>query len=60
MNLNSFTSPEAFGPLSLELAQTLQEVARTDPLTGLLNRRALEEAFPHLLEEARTLGEPLI
>jgi diguanylate cyclase (GGDEF)-like protein len=76
MNLDSFTSPEAFGPLSLELAQAfaleaalllkalkerqaLQEVARTDPLTGLLNRRALEEAFPHLLEEARTLGEPL-
>jgi PleD family two-component response regulator len=76
MNLDSFTSPEAFGPLSLELTQAfaleaalllkalkerqaLQEVARTDPLTGLLNRRALEEAFPHLLEEARTLGEPL-
>jgi hypothetical protein len=73
MNLDSFTSPEAFGPLSLELAQAfaleaalllkalkerqaLQEVARTDPLTGLLNRRALEEAFPHLLEEARTPG----
>jgi diguanylate cyclase (GGDEF)-like protein len=76
MNLDSFRDLEAFGPLSLELAQAfaleaalllkalkerqaLQEAARTDPLTGLLNRRALEEAFPHLLEEARTLGEPL-
>ncbi|WP_234554870.1 GGDEF domain-containing protein [Thermus caliditerrae] len=76
MNLDSFSDPEAFTPLSLELAQafaleaalllkalkerqSLQEAARTDPLTGLGNRRALEEAFPHLLQEARTLGEPL-
>ncbi|RTI16397.1 GGDEF domain-containing protein, partial [Thermus scotoductus] len=76
MNLDSFSDPEAFGSLSLELAQAfaleaalllkdlkerqaLQEAARTDPLTGLGNRRALEEAFPLLLQEARTLGEPL-
>ena len=76
MNLDSFSNPEAFGPLSLELAQAfaleaallrkalkerqaLQEAARTDPLTGLGNRRALEEAFPLFLQEARTLGEPL-
>lgn len=76
MNLDSFRSPEAFTPLSLELAQAfaleaalllkalkerqaLQEAARTDPLTGLLNRRALENLFPQLLAEAKTLGEPL-
>jgi diguanylate cyclase (GGDEF)-like protein len=76
MNLDSFTSPEAFGPLSLELAQAfaleaalllkalkerqaLQEAARTDALTGLLNRRALEEILPEIRQEALTLGEPL-
>ncbi|WP_243027457.1 GGDEF domain-containing protein [Thermus albus] len=76
MNLDSFSDPEAFSPLSLELAQAfaleaalllkalkerqaLQEAARTDPLTGLGNRRALEEAFSQLIQEARTLGEPL-
>ncbi|MCS6868576.1 MAG: GGDEF domain-containing protein [Thermus sp.] len=76
MNLDSFSHPEAFTPLSLELAQAfaleaalllkamrerqaLQEKARTDPLTGLGNRRALEETFPQLQAEARTLGEPL-
>lgn len=35
------------------------EAARTDPLTGLGNRRALEEAFPLVLREARSLGKPL-
>ncbi|GAB5603363.1 hypothetical protein FJNA_18890 [Thermus sp. FJN-A] len=76
MNLDNFSNPEAFTPLSLELAQafaleaalllkalkerqSLQEAARTDPLTGLLNRRALEEAFPLILQEARSRGEPL-
>ncbi len=76
MNLDSFQSPEAFGPLSLELAQAfaleaalllkalkerqaLQEAARTDALTGLLNRRALEEILPEIRQEALTLGEPL-
>ncbi|WP_185747721.1 hypothetical protein [Thermus amyloliquefaciens] len=34
------------------------EAARTDPLTGLDNRRALEEAFPLVLREARSLGKP--
>lgn len=76
MNLDSFSSPEAFTPLSLELAQAfaleaalllkalkerqaLQEAARTDPLTGLLNRRALESLFPELLAQAKATGEPL-
>ncbi|GGN04214.1 hypothetical protein GCM10007092_18430 [Thermus composti] len=76
MNLDNFQDPEAFSPLSLELAQglaleaalllkTLEErkaleaQARTDPLTGLGNRRALEEAFPNLLREAQSRGEPL-
>ncbi len=76
MNLDSFSDPAAFGPLSLELGrafaleaalllkalkerQLLQAAARTDPLTGLLNRRALEEALQDLQREARTLGEPL-
>lgn len=76
MNLDNFRNPEAFSPLSLELAQAfaleaalllkalkerqaLEMAARTDPLTGLGNRRALEDTFPKLLAEAQALGEPL-
>ncbi|GAA5336274.1 MULTISPECIES: GGDEF domain-containing protein [Thermus] len=76
MNLDNFRDPEAFTPLSLELAQAfaleaalllkalkerqaLERAARTDPLTGLGNRRALEETFPKLRAEAQALGEPL-
>jgi diguanylate cyclase (GGDEF)-like protein len=41
------------------LALRLSDAARTDPLTGLLNRRALEELLEHELERARRTGRPL-
>lgn len=33
--------------------------ARVDPLTGLLNRRAFNEALAHAVDKARASGEPL-
>ena len=44
---------------ALKERQALQEAARTDALTGLLNRRALEGILPEIRQEALTLGEPL-
>jgi diguanylate cyclase (GGDEF)-like protein len=37
----------------------LADVARTDPLTGLLNRRGFQERFDQELERARRSGQPL-
>ncbi|MBA2504327.1 MAG: diguanylate cyclase [Thermoleophilaceae bacterium] len=37
----------------------LREAARTDPLTGLLNRRGLDRVFRRELARARRSGEPL-
>ena len=42
-----------------ELVAQLSDAARTDPLTGLLNRRALEELFELELSRARRSGRPL-
>jgi diguanylate cyclase (GGDEF)-like protein len=42
-----------------ELVVRLTDAARTDPLTGLLNRRALEELFSLELERAGRGGRPL-
>jgi diguanylate cyclase (GGDEF)-like protein len=42
-----------------ELVLRLTDAARTDPLTGLLNRRALEELFAVELERSRRGGRPL-
>jgi diguanylate cyclase (GGDEF)-like protein len=42
-----------------ELLARLKEVARTDDLTGLLNRRAWEEQLPRELARARRNGDPL-
>ena len=42
-----------------ELVLRLTDAARTDPLTGLLNRRALEELFEVELERSRRTGRPL-
>jgi diguanylate cyclase (GGDEF)-like protein/putative nucleotidyltransferase with HDIG domain len=42
-----------------ELVNRLIDAARTDPLTGLLNRRALEELFELELERSRRSERPL-
>ena len=42
-----------------DLLARLEEVARTDDLTGLLNRRAWEEQLPRELARARRHGDPL-
>jgi len=76
LNLDSFTSTEAFPPEALSIAQTfalqaatvlhgllsrrsLSELALTDSLTGLGNRRALEDTYPKLQAQAHRLGLPL-
>lgn len=41
------------------LAQAYSEVAVTDPLTGLYNRRHLESRLPALMTEARDAGRPV-
>jgi diguanylate cyclase (GGDEF)-like protein len=41
------------------LVERLSDAARTDPLTGLLNRRAFEEQFELELERSRRSGRPL-
>jgi len=42
-----------------ELVHRLTDAARTDPLTGLHNRRAFEETFATEIERARRGGRPL-
>jgi two-component system cell cycle response regulator len=42
-----------------ELVHRLTDAARTDPLTGLQNRRAFEETFAAEVERARRGGRPL-
>jgi diguanylate cyclase (GGDEF)-like protein len=42
-----------------DLLARLEEVARTDDLTGLLNRRAWEEQLPREMARARRNNEPL-
>lgn len=39
--------------LTEDLAIALERVARTDPLTGVWNRRGFDEAAPHLLDRLR-------
>jgi diguanylate cyclase (GGDEF)-like protein len=41
------------------LVTRLSQTARTDPLTGLLNRRGFDESFESELERARRSGQPL-
>jgi diguanylate cyclase (GGDEF)-like protein len=43
----------------LRLAERLELAAHTDPLTGLLNRRALYPQFAALIERARAADSPL-
>jgi len=41
------------------LIENLQELAMTDPLTGLYNRRYIKEALKNMLETARRTGKTL-
>jgi diguanylate cyclase (GGDEF)-like protein len=41
------------------LIENLQELAMTDPLTGLYNRRYIKEALKNILETARRTGKSL-
>ncbi|MGO9488999.1 MAG: diguanylate cyclase [Solirubrobacteraceae bacterium] len=41
------------------LSGELEEIARTDPLTGLLNRRGVQESLARLAARARRDGAPL-
>jgi diguanylate cyclase (GGDEF)-like protein len=42
-----------------EANKTIERLARTDALTGLANRRTLDEAFDREIARAERLGEPL-
>jgi diguanylate cyclase (GGDEF)-like protein len=42
-----------------ELLERLEEMTRTDGLTGLLNRRGWDESYPKEVSRARRSGEPL-
>ncbi|HRY19703.1 MAG TPA: diguanylate cyclase [Candidatus Competibacteraceae bacterium] len=44
---------------NLKLRETLREQATRDPLTGLFNRRYLDETLPRELHRCRRNGEPL-
>ncbi len=46
--------------LSEDLAIALEKVARTDPLTGVWNRRAFNEAAPYLLNRLKRSSRPLL
>ena len=43
----------------LEAYQTIERIARTDPLTGLFNRRVLDEELPKVLERASLARRPV-
>jgi len=44
---------------NIRLQEALREQAIRDPLTGLFNRRYLDETLPRELDRGRRLGEPL-
>jgi diguanylate cyclase (GGDEF)-like protein len=44
---------------ALRVNQRLDELVHADPLTGIPNRRAWEDGFPTMLENARAAGQPL-
>jgi len=44
---------------NVELYQEMERRAKTDPLTGLANRRAVEEALAREMDRSRRHGDPL-
>jgi diguanylate cyclase (GGDEF)-like protein/PAS domain S-box-containing protein len=54
----TLTSQLALSLANLQLRASLQQLATHDPLTGLLNRRALDEALLRELRRARRGGRP--
>jgi len=46
--------------LTEDLAIALERIARTDPLTGVWNRRGFDEAAPHLLDRLRRGSGPFV
>lgn len=55
--VESILDNAALGLLRLEERRMISDLARTDPLTGLLNRRAWQERLHQALAEARRRGE---
>lgn len=43
----------------LQQQRRLADVASTDPLTGVLNRRAFDQHFQHLAQASATTGDPV-
>lgn len=55
----SFTQRTAMSLANLKLQQSLKEQSIRDPLTGLYNRRYLEETMDRELTRARRAGQPV-
>ena len=65
--INFLAMPAAYSGMGLfvvfilasDLAEQMRELAVTDPLTGLLNRRGFEESAARVLAQAQRGGRPL-
>ncbi|HEX7821837.1 MAG TPA: diguanylate cyclase [Sphingobium sp.] len=57
--LNMLAENIALALANLRLREALREMAMVDPLTGLANRRHLEEVFAIQVAEAERLGQPV-